>query len=633
MTNIIPDCTLITACFYTHDNNPNAFDIEKIIENSEELLKIPCYLVIYGDNKTIPILKEMREKNGLIDLTKFITLELSDLWTYQYKDKVNKNRELYWPTRDARAQTDSHLITCNKFDFVLQIINSNPFNTTKFGWIDCFLRKGCEKICENYEINKIMYVLHNITEKFHIQILNVCDKKYKQNDFKREYYENYRWIMCGCFFSCGKEIGIKILTRLKEIFIETTDLGYGHGEEMLYLEILDEYYDDISRGYGDYGQILNNFIEPTRNFDYIYNMILNRYLQFGYYKECYDCATRLLNQIESFKVNVSWDLYMKILFTYYVSAYYHKPSECVGIVNHIYSVCEKNPYMKSEFEKNAGFYISQFKYANLFKERCELIICVFACATIPKYKDEILKIEETWGKRALQKGVKVLYFLGEEPTDLQDESKYIYLKNVKNDYESASDKQNLGLKYICENYSADFVFVCGSDTYINIDKILEFIKNYNCEEPLYIGGHGDKRFIGDFNCYFHSGAGFLLSKECLHLIYPKLWNMFLEWTNICIKYGCIYLISACDVAISYFLQNVLGSGLKIITLNDNFIGCNHKGLSDNNTFYCCGDKIKPCNIISCHRMTLSDFDELTDILERNNYFTMSTIQINDTTNV
>jgi len=252
----------------------------------------------------------------------------------------------------------------------------------------------------------------------------------------------------------------------------------------------------------------------------------------------------------------------------------------------------------------------------------KIIICVFACVTVQKYKDEVLKIEETWGKRAAKKGVKILYFLGEEPTDLHDSSKYIYLKNVNNDYNSASEKQNLGLKYIYENYNYDYVFVCGSDTYVNIDKMIEFIKDYNCEEPLYIGGHGDTRVIGDFDCYFHSGgSGFILSKECLRLIHHSLSDMFLKWTEICNKFCCENLIPACDLAISYFLQKDFGSTLIMVTtLNDEFIACNHKGLAYNNTFVCCGNKINPKNIISCHRMTLGDFDEFTDILERNNYF-------------
>ena len=43
----------------------------------------------------------------------------------------------------------------------------------------------------------------------------------------------------------------------------------------------------------------------------------------------------------------------------------------------------------------------------------DIIFCIFGCDTIPKYKNEILKINETWGKIALQYNIKLLYFLGE----------------------------------------------------------------------------------------------------------------------------------------------------------------------------------------------------------------------------
>jgi len=624
MTNTTPDCTLVTSCFYTYHNNNCAYNIETIIEHSESLCKMPCYLVIYGDDITIPILKEMREKAGLIDLTKFITLKLSELWTYQFKDKVDSNRKIYWPSRDARAQTDSHLITSNKFDFVLKTIDLNPFNTSKFGWIDCFLRKNASKICENYSTDTLLSILNNITDKFHIQLLNVCDKKYKLQEFKKEYYEQYRWVVCGCFFTSGKEIGVKILTRLKEIFIETTELGYGHGEEMFYLEILDEYYNDICRGYGDYQQILNNLIEPTIHFEYIYHFILSRYLLFGYFKECYDCSTILLKQIESLKVSVSCDLYIKILLTYYTTCYYYKQDTCLEIENHIYDVLEKNPYLKLEFYKNHASYMYQFKFAKIFKEKYKLILCVFACATIPEYRNEILKIEETWGKRAEQKGVKVLYFLGEEKTDLADDSKYIYLKNVNNDYMSATDKQNLGLKYIHDNYCAEFIFCCGTDTYINIDNILLYVKGFDSSKPLYIGGHGDSRILNNESYYFHSGGpGFIITRACLKYIYSSLQNIKEDWIKVCNKSKNTDLIPGCDVALSYYLQTIIGDNLQIVKNNQQFFACNYKGLFKYKfceSFGCCNNIIQVKNIISCHCMTSVDFDEFTKILEDNSYF-------------
>jgi len=277
-----------------------------------------------------------------------------------------------------------------------------------------------------------------------------------------------------------------------------------------------------------------------------------------------------------------------------------------------------------------------------YKEHYRLIICVFACATVPKYKDEILKIEETWGKRASQLGVRVLFFLGEEQTDLQDASesftnvtdssrspirlapKYIYLKNVKNDYESASSKQNLGLKYIYENYNTDFVYCCGTDTYINIDKLLLYINRFDCNKSLYIGGHGGYRTIGNKNYYYHcGGAGFILSKKCLHSIYLQLFDMLIEWTRICTENNCSDLITASDVSISYFLQNESTSSLEIIIANSLFFSCNYKGVirhGESTYYYCCNQKIHIPDIISCHCMSLVDFDEYTQLLENNNYW-------------
>lgn len=249
----------------------------------------------------------------------------------------------------------------------------------------------------------------------------------------------------------------------------------------------------------------------------------------------------------------------------------------------------------------------------------KLVVCIFACATVQKYKDEILKIEQTWGKRAEEKGVKVLYFLGEEPTDLINDEKYIYIKNVGNDYASASYKQNLGLKYIYENYNAEFVFTCGSDTYVNIDKMLEYINHFDSSKNLYIGGDGAYRQVGYENVYYHSGgSGFIISKPVLKVLYPILQTLQNEWINICNQNNVQYLIVACDVLVGYIVKRI--ENIEIIESQNAFKGwCNYKGYA-NNTIVCCVDKINISEIISCHYMTLQDFDEFTSILENNNYF-------------
>lgn len=360
--HIYPDCTIVTACYTFNTIHKSARTPEELLDGIKTVLQIPFYLVIYCDSVMAEGIRKEREANGLTAATCIRVIEFSQLWAYQFLDKVNANRALYHPTKDERTSSETHLITCNKFDFVLQTIQSNPFSTSKFGWIDSVVRENMTKICENYNHTLLYKLLNSITDKFHIQILNVCNKKFTKKEHKREYYQQYRWLVCGSFFTCGKDIGTKILNRLKEVVTETTAQGYGHGEEMFYLEVLDEFYDDIARSYGDYSQILNNFIQPTLNISYILQCIVKGYSQEGYHRESYDCCKALLTQIESFAVHVSYDLMVEIYFYLYLSSFYYKHEEARDVVRTVRMLCDKNPYFNQEFQKNSGFYNTQFSY-------------------------------------------------------------------------------------------------------------------------------------------------------------------------------------------------------------------------------------------------------------------------------
>ena len=79
---------------------------------------------------------------------------------------------------------------------------------------------------------------------------------------------------------------------------------------------------------------------------------------------------------------------------------------------------------------------------------------------------------------------------------------------ISNDYLSASYKQNLGLKYVYERINPKFVYCCGTDTYIFIDRLLEYIKKLNYNDMLYIGGDGDYRYVSDKHKLSFGWTGF-----------------------------------------------------------------------------------------------------------------------------
>uniref|UniRef100_A0A6C0D4Y9 Uncharacterized protein n=1 Tax=viral metagenome TaxID=1070528 RepID=A0A6C0D4Y9_9ZZZZ len=347
----IPNCTLTTACFSLNDTAVRSLD--ETIDMSRMLLSIPVYLVVYGDSETIPRLKKIREEFGLLNLTIFKETNTHTLWSFQYKDIVKHNRERFFPTRDSRTTVESHLVTCNKFDFVLQTIESNPFHTTRFGWVDCFLGKDTIKICENYEPHILPWILSNITDNFHIQVLNVCDKKYKRNEYKQEFYSRYQWVVCGGFFTCSDIIGKPILERLKTIFRETTIQGFGHGEEMFYLEVLDEFSSSITRSYGDYGQIWNNFIRPTKNYHYIYYFILKNYIELGYWSEAKNCCQVLLEQVENHHVYVIPSMRIGLWLDWFIIMYHYEPRSCSDIFENLMKLCEYNTILMKEYTAEA----------------------------------------------------------------------------------------------------------------------------------------------------------------------------------------------------------------------------------------------------------------------------------------
>jgi len=180
--------TVTTANFYFNDQTRSITDC---IKNMKTLLQIPCNLVIYCNNPLYQGIKEIRDEANLSEKTVYNVMDFSSIWSYQFRDKINENRKIYWPTRDPRAGVESHIITNNKFDFVLSTINTNPFKTTKFAWLDANIGVNGSKIAKNFTNEKFINLLDQVGPKFHIQILGVVDKKYVQEQFLKEYYSIY----------------------------------------------------------------------------------------------------------------------------------------------------------------------------------------------------------------------------------------------------------------------------------------------------------------------------------------------------------------------------------------------------------------------------------------------------------
>lgn len=118
--NLPPSCTLVTACYDLNKYSKKCRTTEECLKLIDPLLQIPVFLVIYGSKTTIPAIQMQRQIYGFEKFTKYIQIELEDLWTYQFLQKIKENRNTFWPTRDER--------TCDSAHHLLQQIRFRPRN-------------------------------------------------------------------------------------------------------------------------------------------------------------------------------------------------------------------------------------------------------------------------------------------------------------------------------------------------------------------------------------------------------------------------------------------------------------------------------------------------------------------------
>jgi len=278
MSNI----TFVT-CFYSNSNY-NKLDY---IISGIRTLKINQPIVIYvGDEEVKNLIYSVRKILGYEDKTKIIVTPLEELPMYKYRDKINENRQLYWATKDARCNTDIHIILMSKFFFVNDTMENNYYNTSHVSWIDYNLLSKKPHNSNNYTDDSVYELINTISQypkdKFSTLIINYWEKK--DFDDLKNFYSSYKYIVAGLFYTTPIDIGKKIIQELITYGNYVTEQGYGHSEEHLIGHMIDLYEDDFDLSIGDYQDAIHNYYSVKVNHPYC-NYVLQKYLSHDRYNK------------------------------------------------------------------------------------------------------------------------------------------------------------------------------------------------------------------------------------------------------------------------------------------------------------------------------------------------------------
>lgn len=249
-------CTFVTAFYQVRDVPQQG----NMMERGALLLACNIHLVVYCSPEDYAEFRAQREKHGLLDKTEFVVRAFEQIPFYKHREQIERNREVYWPTRNARAPTDVHIICMSKFEFVREVAERNPFGTTHVGWVDFRL------LGEHCKPQELLAVASAPRPRFTVTVMN-C---WTPNDYAdlRTFYAQYRYIVCGGMWTADVVSAQNMLPRLIAHAERVTLAGYGHGEEAIFAFAIDEQPEAFTLTLGDYQNITGNYFGVVHNYGY-----------------------------------------------------------------------------------------------------------------------------------------------------------------------------------------------------------------------------------------------------------------------------------------------------------------------------------------------------------------------------
>jgi len=312
---IIDNWTLVTAYFNLTKYYDASAEIIKrdssyYMSSSISTLSLPYNLVIYCDEESIEIIKKTRPEY-LNNKTHYVICNFDDFRFKKgtellnekfsdYRIKIIENRNKT-PSADNRNTASYYLFCMARYTMLKEVIETNPFNSTHFCWINfCIERMGFKNLIrlpEGLAVNR---------DKFSTCYIDYIPESMINN--LDEYFKWGRCSMCSGFFTGNKEYMYKVCDLIENKFLEYLEKGYGHADEQLYSPVYFENPKLFKHYYGDYHQMITNYKyiydspEPP-----IYNFITRSFQNQNYIKCYYACKFVLISYtLGKCELNEEW---------------------------------------------------------------------------------------------------------------------------------------------------------------------------------------------------------------------------------------------------------------------------------------------------------------------------------------
>jgi hypothetical protein len=224
------------------------------LENARATMSTEQNLVVFCEEESVELLREMRP-SWLQQKTKYIPMSFEDFPMTQYRAKIQENRRQKPYAFDDRNTASYYLLCMSRYAMLKRIIEENPFQSTHFAWLNiCIERMGWKNVMALDD------VWRHKRDKF-----STCYIDYQPEALVKNTAEYYKWgrcSLCSGFFTGSAYYMKTFCNSIEEEFLKMLQLGYGHADEQLFSLVFFKHRDIFEVYYGDYQEMIVNYIEP-----------------------------------------------------------------------------------------------------------------------------------------------------------------------------------------------------------------------------------------------------------------------------------------------------------------------------------------------------------------------------------
>jgi len=215
--------------------------------SSKFILSLEYPLIIYTEEKLVDKIWSIRPKE-YHNITTIISKPLSDIYYYKYVNKIKELQNSYIiKNRSLEKDTPFYTVLVNnKFWFIEDALELNPYNSEKFLWMDF----GINHVAENTE--SIRRWFRSMPDKIRCLEVNL---NFDNNNYK-EYFTEIRHNVAGGIISGTKENMLKYIKLCQDKCTSILDEEWYQLEEAIMGMVTRDNPDLFDNFYGSF----NNYI-------------------------------------------------------------------------------------------------------------------------------------------------------------------------------------------------------------------------------------------------------------------------------------------------------------------------------------------------------------------------------------